>query len=91
MTKREFDSSGVAREPTMRIRRATSQEEQFGRDLHFFHENMNAWTDELGSKWVAVYREKRIAVAGSIQELFDQVEAQGTPKNLVVFDQLHLA
>ncbi|MBI4092129.1 MAG: hypothetical protein HY427_02920 [Candidatus Levybacteria bacterium] len=90
MTKQEFDSSRVAREPFMRIRRATPQEEQFGRDLHFLHENMNAWVDELGSKWVAVYREERIAVAENIKELLDQVEAQGAPKNMVVFDQLNL-
>lgn len=88
MTEQLADSSGVTREPTMRIRRATPQEEQFGRDLHYLHDNMGTWAAELGPKWVAVYKQERIAVADNLNMLFEQVETQGSPKNLVVIEQL---
>ncbi len=72
----------------MVIRRASLDEEQWGRDWNHLVKHHDYWFKELGPKWVAVYKGQRVALSDSLERMYDQVEQSGCPKHRVAFIRL---
>lgn len=66
----------------MHIRRATPEDEQWGRDWDYLAKHHDRWLKEFGSMWVAVYKEQCVALADSIEQMTNQVESSGCPKSV---------
>lgn len=59
---------------------------QVEKDCHFLYAHIPQWMEQYPDMYVAVFQEKLVAVAPTLDELVDQLDANGVPRG---FSRLH--